>query len=98
MTDTRRFNAFLLLVCFLAAIPMIYFGVTYYIEYDGYWHVFIAKQTWRNLLEEYQATAHPPLFFFLLRGAIALGDSRLIYDLIRYFYDLAAICKEGKDL
>jgi hypothetical protein len=25
------------------------------------------------------------------------GDTRLIYDLIRYFYDLAAICKEGRD-
>jgi len=91
-----RIAPFLLLVCLLAAIPMVYFGVTYYIEYDGYWHVFIAKQTWSNLLVEYQATAHPPLFFFLLRGAIGLGDSRLIYRLVSILSALGAIFVIGR--
>jgi hypothetical protein len=91
-----RTTLFLLLVCILAAIPMVYFGVTYYIEYDGYWHVFIAKQTWSNLLTEYQATAHPPLFFFLLRGAIAIGNSRLIYRLVSILSGLGAIFVIGQ--
>ena len=90
-----RTTAFLLLVCLLAAIPMLYFGVTYYIEYDGYWHVFIAKQAWSNLLVEYQATAHPPLFFLLLRAATGLGDSRLIYRLVSILSGIGAILVIG---
>jgi uncharacterized membrane protein len=91
-----RTTAFLLLVCLLAAIPMLYFGVTYYIEYDGYWHVFIAKQAWSNLLVEYQATAHPPLFFLLLRAATGLGDSRLIYRLVSILSGIGAIFVIGR--
>ena len=91
-----RVNLFLLLVCILAAIPMVYFGATYYIDYDGYWHVFIAKQTWSSFLGEYQATAHPPLFFLLLRGAITIGDSRLVYRLVSILSGLGAIFVIGR--
>jgi hypothetical protein len=93
----HRTSLSLALVCALAAIPLLYFGATYYIEYDGYWHVFIAKQTWSNFLVEYQATAHPPLFFVLLRGALAIGDSRLIYRLVSIFSALGAIFLMGRN-
>jgi 4-amino-4-deoxy-L-arabinose transferase-like glycosyltransferase len=91
-----RTTLLLLLVCIVAAIPMLYLGATYYIEYDGYWHVFIAKQTWSNLLSEYQATAHPPLFFFLLRAATTLGDSRLIYRLVSILSGIGAVFVIGR--
>ena len=91
-----RTTPFLLLVCILAAFPMFYLGASYYIEYDGYWHVFIAKQTWSNLLTEYQATAHPPLFFFLLRAAMAIGDSRLIYRLVSILSGIGAVFVIGR--
>jgi len=58
-----RTTVLLLFVCLLAAIPMFFFGATYYIDYDGYWHVFIARLDWRNMLVDSKATAHPPLFF-----------------------------------
>src|SRR4051794_31379117 len=76
-----RITALLLFVCLLAAIPMFYFGYTYYIEYDGYWHVFLAELDWRSMLFESKATAHPPLFFFLLKAFTNFGSSRLVYRL-----------------
>jgi 4-amino-4-deoxy-L-arabinose transferase-like glycosyltransferase len=96
LLSPTRMTLFLLLVCIVAAIPMFYLGATYYIEYDGYWHVFIAKQTWSNLLTEYQATAHPPLFFFLLRAATVIGDNRLIYRLVSILSGIASVFVIGR--
>ena len=45
------------------------------VNYDGYWHVFIA----RNLSREFTTLAHPPLFPMLLRQADAISHSRLSY-------------------
>ncbi|HEY1433963.1 MAG TPA: hypothetical protein VGG65_01230 [Thermoanaerobaculia bacterium] len=45
------------------------------LNYDGYWHVFIA----RNLSRELGSLAHPPLFPLLLRAVDAVRHSRLSY-------------------
>jgi hypothetical protein len=56
----------------------LFVGLTQPIDYNGYWHVFIA----RNLTREYAGLAHPPLFLLLLRCADFMGHSRLAYRAI----------------
>ena len=85
-----RTTVLLLFVCLLAAIPMFFFGATYYIDYDGYWHVFIARLDWRNMLVDSKATAHPPLFFFLLKAVTKLGASGLVYRLVSILSGIGA--------
>jgi hypothetical protein len=53
----------------------LYCALTRPIDYNGWWHVFIA----RNLSREYGALAHPPLFLLLLKALDALSPSRLAY-------------------
>src|SRR5690348_14699595 len=91
-----RTTLFLLLICLLAAIPMLWLGATSFIEYDGYWHLFIARQDWRDFLVDIQSTAHPPLFFLLLRAAAALGDGRLISRLISILSGIGATFLVGQ--
>ena len=69
---------------------MFFFGATYYIDYDGYWHVFIARLDWRNMLVDSKATAHPPLFFLLLKAVTKFGASRLVYRLISILSGIGA--------
>ena len=57
-------NLLLLGIALLGAIPRLYLGATQFIEYDGYWHVFIATQDdWQQFRWEYNANFHPPLFY-----------------------------------
>jgi len=64
----RSFHLVLLGITILCLIPRLILGASQYIEYDGYWHVWIAHQLqWGNFVKEYQANAHPPLYFLLLR-------------------------------
>jgi len=53
----------------------LFVGLTQPIDYNGYWHVFIA----RNLTREYAGLAHPPLFLLLLKLADSVNHSRLAY-------------------
>ena len=70
-----RFQKFIVL---LALVPRLIFGASQYIEYDGYWHVWIAQQDrWANFIREYKANAHPPLYFLLLRYTAWLGTTNL---------------------
>ena len=57
------------------------------VNYDGYWHVFIA----RNLPREFASLAHPPLFPILLRLADAIRPSRLSYLSISLVAGTAAV-------
>ena len=91
-----RTTVLLLFVCLLAAIPMFFFGATYYIDYDGYWHVFIARLDWRNMLVDSKATAHPPLFFFLLKTVTKFGASRLVYRLVSILSGIGATFLIGR--
>ncbi|MGE5413914.1 MAG: hypothetical protein ACM3NW_07060 [Syntrophomonadaceae bacterium] len=65
----------LLLVAALSVVPRLVSIRVNPVNYDGYWHVFIA----RNLPREMSSLAHPPLFPLLLRGADAIRHSRLSY-------------------
>ncbi|HEX4228848.1 MAG TPA: hypothetical protein VHZ07_09260 [Bryobacteraceae bacterium] len=73
----------LILIAIIAAIPRLSMGASEHIEYDGYWHVFIAQQdNWNNFWREVYDNAHPPLFYLLLKLVIHLGRSLLIYRAI----------------
>src|SRR4051812_48590275 len=75
-----KFGLFLVLIAAIAAIPRLLLGATQFIEYDGYWHVFIAQQdNWHNFWSEINANAHPPLYFLLLKFAMRFGRSLLVY-------------------
>ena len=54
----------------------LFFALTHPIDYNAYWHVFIA----RNLSREYSGLAHPPLFLLLLKLADAVSHSALAYQ------------------
>ena len=103
-TVTRMFkpkqgsaDAVLLLIALAAAVPRIYLGATQFIEYDGYWHVFIAMQDdWEIFQREYQANFHPPLFYLLLKGALWFGPSALVYRAIPILAGVAAVFLTGR--
>jgi hypothetical protein len=70
----------------LAAIPRLVLGVSQFIHYDGYWHIFISRidhigkdANWRLFKEELRADAHPPLSYVILRFVSRFGSSHLVY-------------------
>lgn len=98
----RRFQAapihwLLVGVALLAAVPRLYLGATQFIEYDGYWHVFVAMQDdWHQLYKEYQSNFHPPLFYLLLKVALWFGRTPLVYRTISLLTGVAAVFVTGK--
>jgi len=53
------------------------------IGYDGWWHLFVARQpTWRLFVDEVLANPHPPLYHLLLRATSELGSAPLVYRLV----------------
>ena len=87
----------LLGVSLVAAIPRLYLGATQFIEYDGYWHVFIASQdNWHQFYKEYQSNFHPPLFYLLLKVVIWFGRGPLVYRAISLLTGVAAVFVTGK--
>src|SRR4051794_15866720 len=84
ISDARsRFAAGLILIALIATIPRLVLGASQYIEYDGYWHIFIAQQDkWSRFWEDVQANAHPPLYFLLLKAIIYFHRSLLAYRTI----------------
>jgi hypothetical protein len=82
--DTRnRFALGLILIALVSAIPRLVLGSSQYIEYDGYWHIFIAQQdNWSRFWEDIRANAHPPLYFLLLKAVIYFHRSLLAYRAI----------------
>ena len=87
----------LLGVSLVAAVPRFYLGATQFIEYDGYWHVFVATQDdWRQFYQEYQANFHPPLFYLLLKVAMWFGHTPLVYRSISLLTGVAAVFVTGK--
>ena len=92
-----RLDLLLLGVVLLAAIPRLYFGATQFVEYDGYWHVFVAQQDrWRNFIWDCQQLDHPPLYVFLLRWTLWLGTSHLAYRAIPILAGLASVAALGR--
>jgi len=81
VTDEKRGRDHLALagVLALVAAVLIALGRRYYIGYDSYWHVFIARQDrWPNFWQEILNNAHPPLFYLLLRASWSWFGSHLI--------------------
>ena len=69
-----RWRLFLILAFALAA--RLFVALTHPIDYNAYWHVFIA----RNLTREHASLAHPPLFLLLLKVADLVEHSPLVYQ------------------
>lgn len=91
------FSLILILITLAAAIPRLLLGSSQFIEYDGYWHVFIAQQdNWTNFWSDIYANAHPPLFFLLLKIALRLGHSLLIYRSISILTGVASVFLVGR--
>ena len=65
----------------------LYVGLTHPIDYNSFWHVWIA----RNLSREYFGLAHPPLFLVLLKGVDAVSHARLAYRSISIVSGVLAI-------
>src|SRR5579862_5754815 len=93
----RYFGLALLGIALLSLIPRLLLGVSQYVEYDGYWHVWIAQQDrWTNFIREYQANAHPPLYFLLLRLTFWLGKTQLAYRSVSLISGTAAVYVLGR--
>ena len=78
------FGAALVMCTVLGLVPRLWIALHQFIEYDGWWHVFISRQPlWFNFLAEVATTAHPPLYFLTLRAAQEiLGYNRLAYRFV----------------
>jgi hypothetical protein len=93
----KRLDFWLLAVVVLAAIPRLYLGATQFVEYDGYWHIFVAQQDrWRNFVWDYLQLDHPPLYVYLLRWTLWLGKSHLAYRAIPLVAGLASVMALGR--
>jgi hypothetical protein len=87
----------LLAVCALSAVPSIYLALTQFVEYDGFWHVFIAQQdNWKNFLFDYKANDHPLLFYLMLKLVMKLGHSVFLYRSVPIACDLASVYVIGR--
>ena len=97
ISDTRnRFALGLILIALIATVPRLVLGASQYIEYDGYWHIFIAQQDkWSNFWEDIQANAHPPLYFLLLKIVIHFQRSLLAYRAISLVTGVVSIIFVG---
>lgn len=92
-----RTSLLVMLATLFGALPRLYVATVQFIEYDGWWHVFVAGQdTLTNLIWELQSQAHPPLFFLLLRAALPFGSSRLVYRSVSLLAGLATAYLLGR--
>ncbi len=90
--NRRFFRLALIGIALLSLIPRLLLGINQYIEYDGYWHVWIAQQDlWARFIREYQSNAHPPLYFLLLRFSFWLGRTNLTYRLVSLLSGTASV-------
>jgi len=78
MSDRSFFRA-LLAIAAAGLIPLVAIGRSQFIGFDGWWHVFIATQDRLLMLAgEWKGTAHPPLFYPILRLTAAISHSPLM--------------------
>src|SRR5579871_449785 len=98
-SGTRRFSPYLLLIfaCLASAVPMLYLGATQFVEYDGYWHVFIAQQdNFKAFWWEYMHNDHPLLFYLLLKVLVTVGRAVLLYRAIPILSGLGSVYVVGR--
>lgn len=78
--DSRRLTVALAIITLIVAVPMLSMGVRDRIDYDSWWHVFIAREIpWDRFWRDVYRNAHPPLFYLLLSAVARLGAERLLY-------------------
>jgi len=95
-SGSRLFVLVLLAITLATAIPRILFGISEFIEYDGYWHIFIAQQdTWPRFWQDVYDNAHPPLFFLLLKVALHFGRNLLVYRSISLISGIVSVYLVG---
>jgi hypothetical protein len=99
VTGSPPARPWLILICIAlaAALPRLLLGASQFIEYDGYWHVFIAQQdNWPSFWADVYANAHPPLFFLILKAALPFGHSLLVYRSISILTGVASVLLVGR--
>jgi len=96
-TAPAKSNLILVLIALAAAVPRLLLGASQFIEYDGYWHVFIAQQdNWDNFWADIYVNAHPPLYFLLLKSVLHFGHSLLVYRSISLLTGVASVFLIGR--
>ena len=81
----------------VAAVACIRVGLEQFIEYDGWWHVFVSRaETLQTFHEDWHKTAHPPLYFLLLKMFSFLGTSWLAYRAVGIAAAIVAVFLVGK--
>ena len=94
----RLFPLLLIAITLAALVPALVLGTSEFISYDGYWHLFIAKQDqWKLFLSEYRKDAHPILYHVVLRvTSTVFGDSRLACRLASVIPGVASVYLLGR--
>jgi hypothetical protein len=82
-----RAAAGLVFVLAVALALRLLFALTHPLDYNAYWHVFIA----RNLSREHAQLAHPPLYLLLLKAADAASHSPLAYQMVALLSGLGVV-------
>lgn len=93
-TDSRGVLALLLVMACLAVIPRLVEAARQAVDFNGLWHVFIA----RNLTREWRKLAHPPLFPILLKATLAFGHTFWVYRSISIVSGAASVYLVGRVL
>ncbi len=76
----------------LAIAPRLELGISQFIHYDGYWHIFIASQNrWQLFKSEWRGDAHPILYYLLLRLISPFYHSHLAYRACSILPNLASV-------
>ncbi|MEE4273960.1 MAG: glycosyltransferase family 39 protein [Thermoanaerobaculales bacterium] len=90
-------SAAVLAVTVIAGAVMVRYGSLARIEYDGWWHVFVARAWgWSAFWREVYAVAHPPLYFLILKAASAVfGTSQLAYRTVSIASGMVSVALVG---
>jgi len=87
----------LVAVALITAGPVAYMAVRQPLDYDSWWHVFIAREVpWARFWRDVYVNAHPPGFYLLLSVAAKLGSERWIYRLISVVAGVVATYLVGR--
>jgi len=87
----------LLIITALGALPRVYTAATAPLNYDEYWHLFIARQDSRaTMAAEWRLNAHPPLYFWPLKVVTSRGTGPLIDGSISLLAALTVVFLVGR--
>jgi hypothetical protein len=76
----------------LCGLTLVSIGGREWIHYDGYWHIFIARQNqWNAFWNEVRLNAHPPLYYLLLKAATLFGRNELAYRSVSILATLGSV-------